>query len=54
MLEYGPMLHVSYYAQIYAGKTCQGLPPKKKKIEGIAEWQKVGKQGRDDCINSSV
>jgi len=23
--EYAPMLHVSYYAQNYAGKVCQGL-----------------------------
>jgi len=23
--EYAPMLHVSYYAQNYAGKICQGL-----------------------------
>ena len=25
MLEYAPMLHVSYYAQNYAGIICQGL-----------------------------
>jgi len=25
MLEYAPMLHVSYYAQNYAGIVCQGL-----------------------------
>jgi len=26
MLEYAPMLHVSYYAQNYAGIIRQGLP----------------------------
>ena len=25
MLEYAPMLHVSYYAQNHAGIICQGL-----------------------------